>query len=1631
MEADNIGLHAGGKGRDVDTPTDELFSRLRYLLNDVDAKAAELKGSEALLDAHSRMNELQRPFALNNGGSANIGRAVATTTWRPAATASSVTGGLGSTSQQENNDVESESIVAPAPPSRKSHITHIPGHLDLSVQAQALLMAHTSARDDQPDFGGGSARFASATSGLAVTGRSAPSTAATSRSLSAGVAQGRRRSLVETMEAQRSAAEAVAVASAVSALSGSPVQLHAHLGSVHRPAYSNSARQPQVPFSSREFPYSAAGMHISAPNANYAVTTRTAASTLSPVGGLSPGSVPSMSSVSLSSASGSGSGVAASPTTKFKRFSGFRSHSPEGVTSSNRAGITGNVATGPQLTREQQLWMALDDLQADLRSAAAAAAAPVAQSGSTVEAVGPKPLPSSASMLAVLRAKGGNGSSPSNQHTASLSFPSPSPDPLSSNLISLCDRIDAMKETVLQLEEDHRSSQLRNAKQTGDDEAFTAASTSVSAPWVEKWKAREEHWRSVVDGLKLQLSSSLSSAQQAGVAPGATATPSASASASSSSSTVQVVALQIERDDALRRLLASQEQVARLHSDVDALQETISGLGYINANLNSALQTAHQEYEALRSEDLEKQAVIGKLQEALARLSSQLDDSQRQATSAAHVEGKVVEVTREAREHADAAMAQLRELRGQAARAVQFIDAYAAAGSASASDLSVDLRHAGAQSLVFAESGDDADSIAALAALQLPEKTQQLIESFNARSNNDASTIATLKHRIEELKKEGIAEIRRLRALYEGVTGAAPPHAAAAVRNADADGPSSSSFTDWEQRDAPFDFSSNVGESRLDGSFAAAIISSENGAATGQGDAADGGRIPSHFLALAGLDSKSRFLAPAVTSSYSHQAASDAAQLQSQIVECEVRIADLRAALANAEQRAAAAQEGHTQAQLDLEAVGAAAGVDVSALVAARAIAHPPQTTSIGYSTSMLRSSGRRGSASSSGSVDPQPSIISPAHLALLIAACRADERDRVLRDVQAAAVATNDHVAAGQDLMMAAQAGKVSAERECERLLEQIQLLATEWEDAQAMMQSAQAAANAMRSEALNARDASIREIDRARASEHMSIKQREHIEEDITRERSEHARELSVVAQQRLILEDSIASLQAQLLDAQSAVATMKSQRAQIEHDHAQALREIAAKVRHDTEAIMLERNRQEIEAVTTATARRAEGEAALRQAAALADQRERLLQQFEHDMSKFRLQQAFEMGAQAEIFTEEKAVAVQAAIEGTREDERRAADLRLSSIESEARRRVDIALQEASQSIANARSESSSKIMAAEREASARVSAARTAIDEMSEAHAQHLHALEHRLDHYREVARREVTRRRRMQSKIMDLQGNIRVHVRVRPTEAQVQAMRGAERRGVRDDNAVVDSAAAGTPPHLHPHAAHTSAAAASSEFEASDPALSSLRATAAAAKSAAQSAGIGLAVDVDDLDILDADAQHNSSSGYIGTPSMHGRARGIGQFSGLAVDSPSNFSYASFVGGGDAGSCVTAMRDGQLMVYAPLGSSSTSSTAYASSSAAHANSFASNVAMSVSGLASSRSSVAGGATQYHNDLNSSGFGGNCRSGSLGVVPSSASVVETNGGLFASGHRGDGDNRRTVFEYEFDEVHGPYR
>jgi hypothetical protein len=651
--------------------------------------------------------------------------------------------------------------------------------------------------------------------------------------------------------------------------------------------------------------------------------------------------------------------------------------------------------------------------------------------------------------------------------------------------------------------------------------------------------------------------------------------------------------------------------------------------------------------------------------------------------------------------------------------------------------------------------------------------------------------------------------------------------------------------------------------------------------------------------------------------------------------------------------------------------------------------------------------SGSGGSGSGAGG------LASPAAVAAAVARARAEEREAVIREVSAAAAggtlggaSTDAAAAAARAAALAATAA--ATDRENGRLRGELKKLQAAWAGT-AEKYDREAAARRAEAEGLQA---SLRAAQDALAG----------------------ARATSASSS------GDVAALRGQLASA----ALAASQAQQAAAVDAAALRAEIERLRGQASDIQTALEEAAADAQTAESHHHAALREAVDAAEARAAQRSRAAADVEHAA----------ITRQAVADAERRATAAEAAAGARREAAlaerlgREAAAERATAQaawESDTRRRLAAAAEAA----AVARAEAvAAAIDATQREERAEAAARLAAQADGYEAQAAQLRD---RVAACRDVARSERALRRTLHAKLLDLQGNIRVHVRVRPPRealaaqaaAAAAAGAGARQRGgagasgwasVAGDDAAADADGGG-----------------GGEARYGDQGFPEEGEEDAAGAFAA-GAAVGLQGEEDGID---GDyAQEEGSGGVDGYGDDGNAGRRPQPISEDGLASPLDArppllpaALGSYAGGGASalGTPLTGAAAGGLLL-ARAGGSSRSSGAAAGArrgsagavyDAASGGGSSGPAAVEALGdgqlLVYTSTGLGSGASQTLLPPSSSSFASSSSSGT-GASPSSAphrsaTARAAGGSLAASGSGGFGNHRRTLFEFEFDHVHGP--
>jgi hypothetical protein len=368
------------------------------------------------------------------------------------------------------------------------------------------------------------------------------------------------------------------------------------------------------------------------------------------------------------------------------------------------------------------------------------------------------------------------------------------------------------------------------------------------------------------------------------------------------------------------------------------------------------------------------------------------------------------------------------------------------------------------------------------------------------------------------------------------------------------------------------------------------------------------------------------------------------------------------------------------------------------------------------------------------------------AHVASIVARARADERSQVLREIQSAhRAAAGAKDAAAAEAVATAEGAAASAERECLRLRALIENLQQQWTaDREQWRKQVDAASKQLSgavTTALRYQQGVLNLLNALKPVQPQSPRQsptkQPSLGDSITSAAVLGLMEAAGSTAASSFLEELSGRTRA-LLESEASLRTLtESLQARLEAqvaDHAKAQETAAATARQQRE-----------EELTVAF--RAEAEEAIESAVAVA-------------------RQAAKDDYETRLFENEERLA--------RDHEASMTDAR-SQWDEETTRRLD------DQASAHARALQSA--MESVREEEQRTAAAHLAV--LSAQHQRALDAAEERVEQFREMALKEVARRRRIHSKLLDAQGNIRVHVRIRPSREELATLAANTSKSISD------------------------------------------------------------------------------------------------------------------------------------------------------------------------------------------------------------------------------------------------------
>ena len=959
-----------------------------------------------------------------------------------------------------------------------------------------------------------------------------------------------------------------------------------------------------------------------------------------------------------------------------------------------------------------------------------------------------------------------------------------------------------------------------------------AAAIDAAESASRRWRQREDEWRGIVVALRARQMDQVRQEESA-PAPAAAPPPVAVASSAALAASLSMAAsLRAERDAAVAARAKLAEENADLVNAIDAAETARTAAEEaVNDALNRE-RAAREREDAALEEAAAATATRHALSDRADALAAELETTREAVRAERALGARITEAARRVRAELGAADGGRAALSAAAARSVSYLNAAAnaiadpAAQAPSLKSLLVRTREAAlaalspGRALTAARAGSIPDEEPESLALATPDALREAVERFInlvAQRNDALVARAETASRAEEtLRLEATSEIRRLRGML------------ATLGHTPADG-------GITRAPASSDYSAPLGASILDGEFASAAARVDS-TRTASSSALPPVRAQSTTATL--LPASLHAVAGVGTDAGANARAADAvdAPLAAQLIQAEFRIRELRIALHGAETRAAAAEraaeaaatraataamasnrvddadESFTEAADDLDGSFYTARGPLSPPAFATP-ARPGMRTAVGVTTARRPRAAAAATAHAPQTADVPP-LISPADVAAFVAHVRSEEREAVLADVNAAAAAAvaraagapgaGSGAAVALEALAAASAAATAAERDARRLRAQLQEVATAWESARAELSEATARARSETAAAEAERAAARTLADQAAALAYVSGTERDSAlaqaanasaaadaaERAAADARTEASAARANCAEIEERVSARVAAAVASATDAEAARGLVACAAAVAAADAAGASRAEAAGAAALARALDSARAdaARELEAALAragasaaerAAAALATGAASVRDAAAAraaAAAADAAAARSERDSALERIEALNQSLAAERASAAASAAAAREAAVRAAED----AAAALARARADGAALCDAVKSHAEQDVATAYSAAH----AAAIEASAREAAA---ADEVARATAAAAAAVEAA----RVTARKEIARRRALAARLSDIQGNIRVHVRLRPrAKDAASAATAAEHDDDGDDEAAL-------------------------------------------------------------------------------------------------------------------------------------------------------------------------------------------------------------------------------------------------
>lgn len=1056
--------------------------------------------------------------------------------------------------------------------------------------------------------------------------------------------------------------------------------------------------------------------------------------------------------------------------------------------------------------------------------------------------------------------------------------------------------------------------------------------------------------------------------------------------------------LRAENSEAIQQVTDYSHQIAQYETDTHRYQQTIEQLRQHIVKLQDEVDQTRKQKDMMELESEAAKITAEGMKDMMERLNREAEEQRHQLKQEQDAETQILAQNAQVRQEADISSIALLQLRGEVVRSIRYMEGYL--------HQLMNPQDTDEDETLKSETNNDAmvlPTIETVTPQIIRDRTKQLIDKFTERIKEDTTKYQLLTRDYQQFQREAVSEIRRLRALYEASTGTTIPSLLTHLHgNTVKDSILNRALAQTDGKGLPLSSTSTALAANT--VKPTSTFTTNNNNPTTTKPSTTGSVLPSSsssnsltasILRLTGVPRETIQLLTndtytstmdTYTDTYTQQqnnltqtmdvTIEEYDILQKHALDSEIRIAELRTALVIAEEKVTKLSKRLDQTLTDLRTVGNAGGINIDKLLLAYEQTEsttgggPPSTTGSSIITPLPQRTALTMSSLSGSTIPNQltfeNTFITPAQLALLVATVRADERECVLKDVATAATnAVNQgKLSTAADRLTALGAAAAASEREVKRLVQILDDLSTEWRTKQADMEKERTLVQEQKRILKEESEKMICQREEYMAFQYVADKARKHAEEEIERMKQEHKDTLKDKQHQYRLLEEALAVTQTKFVQATEETQSLQAAIRALEVDYAQQLRDTSKTVRQETEKVCELRYEEELRTIGNKVQREAEADYSVQLQQRLIEQKDNLRIQFQEELNLFRQEQEQGLETERKIMEMEKREAVQTAIASTEEKER--------TIAADAREEL---MDQHANEIQRIRTQTEEFIIGIENDTQERIHVIEQSLELTKESAVTYGKLLLQQIRYYKQLVRKEIQRRRHLHGKILDLQGNIRVHVRIRPNKEQIEQMVTAEKEGHRTEDMIMKNLGVTLP--------------------------------------SVSSSG-------------DLEGNENNTEENIPSYAMTSTVMDVNDQSDLPYYANNNIRHHQITT-----ECVKALPEGQLVVYAPYGSSLGTDGQPVIPTSLFPPMFVPNSGNDSPGSTEEAdTTIAGAAATVVQQQGS-------KHGSYGIIPSS---VYTTGGN--PGYHGNNtltttnngtmkpSNRQTIFEYEFDEVHGPY-